>query len=283
LGNKRVRKNYYKNSAVKRRMKIIRQLKFCLKMMIGAAALATMSFLLILGHDVVTQCDYFNAQSIEVSGADRLRPDRVIRQAWLEKGVNTLSVNLSLARKRLLAHPWIAEAEVRRELPSAILIKIKEHKPLAIVDLSRKFVMNESGEIFKEWNESDRLDLPVISGLEFSDLNVSGKHCSTSFEAVMTVLKLGQKPGTILPIRLIKRILVDREIGLTLYAFNEVKTIRLGYNDYQRKYDRLENILCYFKDEKNCSDFDSIDLNNLDRIVVNPVRIESNAGTHKEV
>jgi cell division protein FtsQ len=268
---------------MKRRMKIIQRLAVCLKLMVGAGALAAMSFVLILGYDVITQCDYFKTQSIEVIGADRLCPGQVIKQAWLKKGVNTLSVNLSVTRKRLLAHPWISEAEVRRELPSTILIRIKEHKPLAIIDLARKFVINQSGEIFKEWNESDRLDLPIITGLEFSDLDFSTKHCSNPFDAVMAVLKLGQKPGSILPIRSIKRIKVDREIGLTLFAFDQVKTIRLGYNDYQRKYDRLENIFRYFRRAKDCSDFDCIDLNDLDRIVVDPVKIESNAGTHKEV
>ena len=195
---------------------------------------------------------------------------------------------LALARKRLLANHWIGEAEVRRELPNRIYIRICEQKPLAILDLGRKFIINSQGEIFKEWVASDPDNLPIIGGLEFSDINVSGRPRSIPFEAVMDVLQLGQKSESILPNRLIRRIQVDREIGLTLYATdrvnaNKIKAIKIGYNDYSNKYAKLKDVLFYLKNKSGLSDFYSIDLNNSNRIVVNPAKVESTTGDHKEV
>ncbi len=103
----------------------------------------------------------------------------------------------------------------------------------------------------------------------------SARERTAPFKAVMQVLRLGRQQGSILPNRSIRQIRVDRQIGLTLYAFDRIKTINLGYDDYDGKYHMLANLFSYLKKQKSGSDFDRIDLNNLDRVVVNPVRIES--------
>jgi cell division protein FtsQ len=237
----------------------------------------------ILSYDFITQCDYFRAESLVVSGADKLSEEEVLQQARIKKGLNILSVNLSMTRKRLLAHSWIAEAEVSREPPAGINISIKEHKPVAVLDLGRKFLIDARGEIFKEMTASDPDNLPIISGLEFSDINVQGQPRSMPFKAVMKVLELGQKSESVLPYRLIKRIQVDREIGLSIYAFDRIKAIKIGYNNYSGKYAQLKKVLLYLQKRDGFSRLESIDLNNLDRIVVNPMSVESPAGDHKEV
>lgn len=280
---KHIRRNHYKNRAAKMRAKIIRSLTFCLKAVAVVAVLHLVSFLFILCHDFLTQCEYFRTESLVVTGADRLSEEQVIKQAELNKGMNILSVNLSIARKRLLAHSWIVEAEVSRELPSSINIRIKEQKPFAILDLGRKFVINTNGEIFKEMDASDPVNLPIISGLEFADINVRGKTRSIPYNAVMNILELGQKPESVIPIKLINRIHVDREIGLTVYAFDRIKAIKIGYDDYKGKYAKLKNVLLFLKKREGFSHLESIDLKNLNRIVINPRRIESPAEDQKEV
>ena len=283
MGRKHIRSNYYKNSTAKKRNRIIKRLVFCIKTAVVVAALQLVSFLFLFSYDFLTQCDYFRAEKLVVTGADRLSEKQILQQAQMKKGINILSVNLSMARKRLLAHSWIAEAEVSRDLPYEIYIRIKEQKPLAILDLGRKFLINTSGEIFKEMAVSYPDQLPIVSGLEFLDINVRDKPRSIPFKAVMNVLELGQKSNSVLPYKLIKRIQVDREIGLTIYAFERIKVIKIGYNDYPNKYARLKNILAHLKKRRGFSHLKSIDLNNLNRIVVNPTKRKSPAGGHKEV
>ncbi|TES88165.1 MAG: FtsQ-type POTRA domain-containing protein [Desulfobacteraceae bacterium] len=283
MGRKRIRRNYYKNSAAKRRNKIIRRLIFYIKTTAVVTALLVVSFLFIFSYDFITQCDYFRADRLVVTGENRLSEKQVLQQAQIKKGINIFSLNLSKTRKRLLAHSWIVEAEVSRELPSGINIRIQEHKPLAILDLGRKFIINTSGEIFKEMAASDPDHLPIISGLQFSDINVRGKPLSIPFKAVMNVMELGQKSESVLPYKQLKLIQVDREMGLTIYAFDRIKAIKIGYNNYPDKYAKLKNILLYLKKRRRFSHIESIDLNNLNRIVVNPMKRESPAGNHKEV
>lgn len=242
-----------------------------------------LSSLLILGYDFLTQYDCLRAEDIDVEGGRRLSREAIIHQAQIVRGTNILSINLSTTRKRLLSHPLIAEARIKREFPSRIRISIREHQPLAILDLGRKFVINADGEIFREMDPTYPGKLPIISGLEYTDMNVPGMPFSPPFSSVMEVLRLGQEHGSVLPNHVIKRIHVDRDIGLTLYTLDHVKAIRLGYEDFHSKYDRLKSILYFLKIERDFSDLDSIDLNNLNRIVVNPLRREPPADSQEEV
>ncbi len=271
-------------------------------MIAGMAALVVTSCLFVFVHDVVTQCDYFKARSLKIEGIHRLTQKEIIEQACLSEDINVLAVNLSMVRKRLMAHPWIAEAEVRREIPSGLFIRITEHQPLAVVDLGDKYIINQQGRIFKEWTASDPDTLPLISGLEVTDITIYNEtnnadpqhrilqknHAQRAaggglpFEAVMQVLTLGKEARSILPNRKIRHIQVDRQIGITLEAFNQMKTIVLGYHNYPLKYAMLKNIMAYRNRGRGFPDFNRIDLNNVNRIVVNPVT-EVPSGDHKEV
>ena len=242
-----------------------------------------LSSVLILGYDFLTQYDYFRTQDIDVEGGHHLSKEAIIHQAQITHGTNILSINLSTTRKRLLSHPLIVEARIKREFPSRICISIREHKALAILDLGRKFVINVQGEIFREMDPINPVKLPIISGLEYTDINVPGLPFSRPFNSVMEVLRLGQKDGSVLPNHVVKRIHVDRDIGLTLYTQDQVKAIRLGYEDFDSKYDRLKSILYYLKIQSDFADLDSIDLNNLNRIVINPLRRELPADGQEEV
>ena len=278
---KKPRKNYRKDQNRRRCHQFLNRILLGLRVIAAAVAIAAVTGFFILIHEVLTQSNYFAADQVTVEGAQRLTNEQVARQARVRIGDNILSVNLSLVRKRLLAHAWIAEAEVSREIPSRIIIRIKEHSALAVVDFGKKFLINHQGRIFKAWDPADRIILPVISGLDPSDLKIyrqpeSSEAANTPvhsapFHAVMQVLKLGQQQGSILPNRLVRQIMVDRQIGLTIYAFDRLKAIELGYSDYIDKYQMLAKLFSYLKLQQGMFDFDRIDLNNLHRIVVNPI------------
>ena len=286
---KKPRINTRKGRRDARRRKLLGRLAMGIKLVSAMAAVVIVTGFFILGHDLLTQCDYFGARQLTIEGMQRLTREQVARQAGVHTGINILSTNLTLTRKRLRAHPWIAEAEVSREIPSGLTIVIKEHTALALVDFGQKYLMNTRGEIFKAWEPSDPKNLPLVSGLNLSDLTVYGRtkpeppnsdpKRSAPFESVMRVLQLGGKKGSVLPNRVVKQIHVDRLIGLTVHAFDRGKTINLGYNDYAGKYRMLSNFFSYLKHHRSISGFERIDLNNLQRVVVNPIRESQTKGS----
>ena len=288
LGRNHSQVNHYRKPAKKKddHPSDFRRISF--KAAAGLAVLCIMSTGFVLIYDIITQCDYYKAKSLSITGNHMFSDKQIIRQADLKRGVNIFSVNLSLIQKRLLAHPWIEEAEISRKLPSGIKIRIKEQRAVAIIDFGRRFLINDNGEIFKEWSAGDPDVLPVINGLSYSDISIASKLRSHSsgknnmasymedrsnpFDAVMDVLRLGQRAESVLPNKLISKILVDREIGITIYAFSKIKKIKLGYENYADKYDLLKKVLLYIKNINGFQDLVSIDLNNFNRVVVNLAR-----------
>ncbi len=271
--HRKLRKNYRKDTKGKRWSAFLRPLATVFYVIAGVAGLIAASFIFIFVHDVITQCDYFRAKILKIEGVQRLSRNQIIETARVKKGMNIMAVNLAMVRKQLLAHPWIAEAEVRREIPAGLHIRVQEHSPLAIIDLGRKYLINENGQIFKEWADTDPADLPVVSGLEPADIPIPGKNIlaasrqsmkdwnpsrwapphNNPFEAVMQVLMLGRQTRSILSNGNIRQIRVDREIGITLDAFNQMKTIVLGYRNYPLKFSMLKDILSYGRQQAQFS------------------------------
>jgi cell division protein FtsQ len=253
------------------------------KMLLGMVLVIALSAIYGFSYGLVTQCDYFKAKNIQIEGMKRLSEKEILKQACLYPEINILSVNLGASRKRLLAHPDIDYADIIRKLPDVLTIRIREHEPLAIVDLGRRFLIDVNGKIYKEWTESDPKDLPEISGLTFSDLGFGEENAEKPFTAVMQVLQIGKNPISILPNTMIKKICVDREIGITLYAHEQKKAIKLGYGDYPGKYQRLEKVTRFLKNQFQTMDFEWIDLMNAGRIVVNPIEIQPASEKGEEV
>jgi cell division protein FtsQ len=299
---KKPRKNIRKGAKKKRRFAFLRRLAIGFYVIAGVAGLLATSCMFVLIYDVITQCDYFRASQLKIEGGQRLNTKQIISVARIKKGDNILAVNLAMTRKRLLAHPWIAEAEVRREIPSGIHIRVYEHKPLAIVELDRQYLLNAKGQIFKEWSAEDPANLPLVRGLELKDIGRGGQLATTGnrqptgaqpnfqtkgllnrpFEAVMQVLLMGRQARGMLSNHQIKHILVDREMGLTLKVFKQMKTVVLGYRNYPLKFRMFTSIVAFGKKRRSFPEFNRIDLNNVNRIVVNPVK-PSPGGDHKEV
>ena len=53
------------------------------------------------------------------------------------------------SRRALAAHPWIASARVRRELPSALAIEVTERRAVASALLGALYLLDAGGRPFK--------------------------------------------------------------------------------------------------------------------------------------
>lgn len=237
----------------------------------GTVAIIAMSLVFVFGYDWITQCDYFRAETVEVHGTRRLAEQRVKEAAGIENGVNIFSVNLSTARRRLMALDWVAEAEVKRQFPESMIIRIREHEPVARIDLGKTFMINPKAEIFREAGEGTFSDLPIIKGVNYEDWQGVEVSRAPVVSSVMAVLELDRKGHSVFHNRSIELIRVDRDLGLVLQIRElPIKQIRLGYGNYGQKIRRLEKVLVFLENKEPPLDLEKIDLRNPDRIVARP-------------
>lgn len=284
LANNQLRKNRYRKKPVKKRSMTVKQMaRIFFKSVFCALIITGMSLIFIFGHDVLTQCDYFKAQVISIEGAENMTSEQILEIAGIKKGVNILSVNLKTVRKKLMANPCIAHADVYRTFPGKISLRIEEQKPIAVLDLGKRFLVNTSGIIYKEVSESEGAGMPVVCGIDYSDWKTSGMPSTQVFSSVMEILHFGISPDGIFPNQTIKYISVDREIGLTLQLDGPMKVVMLGYDNYRRKYSRLASILTYIDQNDSIQGIEEIDIKNPDCIVARPVNEKSSDKDKKEV
>lgn len=266
FGKKRTRKNRYKKRS--RSVKPGSGAKRLLTVVGGCLAVVAFSALLVVVHALFTQATYYRARQLPVSGNQRLSDAAVLAQAGLAPGVQILDLNLAVVHTRLLAHPWIAQAQVSREIPDTLRVTVREHRPLAVMDMrmGRRYLLNAEGRLFKQWDATDPEDLPVITGLSYRDLPMDEAAGTRPFQAVLSLLT---ETGAWEALAL-SRIEADAETGLTLVVAHSAQQIRMGYGHYPEKLNRLTALKKRLKDGNFMHDFASIDVSDLERIVVAP-------------
>ncbi len=252
------------------------------KLVFGLSFLLALSAGLIFAHDMVTQASYFNAKTIALEGTVQLSREAVLEQAQIDIGKSVLAMNLSLMRKRLLAHPWIVDATVKRQLPDTVEIRIQEQQPLALVDLGTLFLVNGKGEIFKAWSPQDPKDLPVIRGLDFSSIHATGSPAGEAWESALTALNLVRTSDPELFEHGLHALNADPETGITLCLFGGGKAVRMGYRDFAAKLQGFKRALFQLTAIETISDVDTIDVMETDRIIVTPVQTRPGSETGRE-
>ncbi|MBI5551570.1 MAG: FtsQ-type POTRA domain-containing protein [Desulfobacterales bacterium] len=263
-----MRKNRFKSNRHRQPGSWKARLLACLTLTALMLAVLGMSALCMAGYDAVTHAKYFQAQTITVSGQQRLTEAQILRQAGIRLGDNLLALNLRVVRERLLDHPWILRAQVTREIPNALAIRIEEHVALACLDLGRKFFIDTEGRIFKEVAKSDAEDLPLVSGLAFGDIRIGEEPPGSALAAVVQVLRICRNDEGPIAYGDIEKVYLDKELGVSLILKSDQRLIKLGFDDYEAKFERFRQLRDYLARNENWGDFQTTDLNNPERIVV---------------
>jgi cell division protein FtsQ len=257
-GNKRVRQNRFKAETAKVRKwpEFMTVLDFLVRTTLALALVLTAGLVFIFVHDLAVQSDYFRVPALEVGGNQRLSREEILEWAGVADGVNSLSVNLSLMRKRLMAHPWINDVSVQRRIPAGIVIQVREETPLARVEMggAREILVNRQGLPFKEKEPLDGDEVEAlcrVRGLELVQGRDGLGFGGPLFDQAMTLLHMTElKP--------IRSIALDPDLGVFMDTTDPCPgetgegdatlTLRLGVGRFQEKIGRSREILRYVRD-----------------------------------
>ena len=104
---------------------------------------------------------------IVVTGNVRLSSAEVQALAHGLYGRSILTADLDACRRRLLESPWVADAALRRVLPSTIEVRVVERQPIGISRLGNQlYLIDRSGTVIDEFGPRYReFDLPIVDGL----------------------------------------------------------------------------------------------------------------------
>ena len=106
-------------------------------------------------------------KDMTVNGNLRLSRGEIIALLDGIQGTNMLTLDLEHFRQRLMGSPWVADADIRRVLPSTIVVVIFEREPIGIGRFGNDlYLMDGRAAIIDTYGPPHAdLDLPIIDGL----------------------------------------------------------------------------------------------------------------------
>lgn len=201
---------------------------------------------------------YLEVKTITVEGAGRVPKQKIVELSGIAMGQNIWSLDPGEAQKRVISHPFVKEAKVKRRLPDRINIVIREREPAAFVMADGLYVMDRSGELFKTYSTEDALDLPVVTAATQLTTGDGGDgdegEGGEGVEGGEYRLKPEFLPGLLGLISALKRddtfrlediseIHVDPVHGFSLYTLDEGVRIYMGNGGFEAKLSRLKKVL----------------------------------------
>jgi cell division protein FtsQ len=185
----------------------------------------------------------FRVQKVIVTGCKALSEEEVIAAAKVPMSRSIFNVEFAPIAKRVEALPFVHKAQVMRIFPSTVVIAVAERRPLALINHSGLWPVDDEGVILPRLQSNRRLsdpasyDTPILSGSAFSK-NGGNKELSVRSQKLVAFLGELRSTNAMLYHSISELNLNDRG-HLTLYLMDGGVPVYLGAGNWMEKCDRL--------------------------------------------
>ena len=107
----------------------------------------------------------FNIKEIEIRDNELISTDEILNLSGIKKDINMFKVHTGRVSNDLKDNLYIEDVEIIRELPSKIIIVVKERKPSFIIEYANGYATIDKKGFILELNETKK-DLPILQGLQ---------------------------------------------------------------------------------------------------------------------
>ena len=212
----------------------------------------------------LSSLDFFQLTSVQVEGSNRLDKQQIMELSGLSYRSNILAINTGLIKKELEAHDWVQLAEIERNLPSELQIRIKERVPVALLNGENGlFFLDGNGVVFAPAIPPEDLDYPLITGLE-SELaggDIGGPNLLARKEQLKKALQFvryASQGSSALPRQNISEINLGETNEYVLFLADRPFPIYLGNEVGKKRYYRLAKVLYWLYKKREFSDVNFI-------------------------
>jgi len=181
--------------------------------------------------------DHFRLTRIDVRTEEQVSREELLDFLHTRLGQNIFSVDLNDVAQRVVSHPWVEAATVRRELPDGMVVDIRERHAVALLHAGGLYLVDERGVVFKRQGSGDPIDLPVLTGFRgdsFAAGGSSASHQAARVAEAVQLLRLGGETG-VFPDERVSEIGFDTVSGFSLTTAQTGMLVHFGYGDYERK------------------------------------------------
>ncbi|MDI6807373.1 MAG: FtsQ-type POTRA domain-containing protein [Candidatus Eisenbacteria bacterium] len=116
--------------------------------------------------DFIPRLSLFRIRTIQIEGNEYLLKEDVLETARIPRDRNLLRIDPKLIENRLLSHPRIRYANVRRVPPGTIRIAVRERRPVALIQCGKLNEVDADGVVLSSAVSGVVADLPIVSGIQ---------------------------------------------------------------------------------------------------------------------
>jgi len=244
-----------------RRRRPVRRLPWR-RVLTTAAAVATAAAVIVGAGYWVLTTERFAVVAVEVRGASRVPPQRILEASGIHRGQNLWRIDPERVRARLEEMPEIRRADVIRELPNRVAIVVEERRPFTLVHAARLHWLDEDGRVLGDESRAVNTEVPVISGLSEEELMTMRTSPGPRARQAIALIRALLRTGSTLASE-ISEIDMSRAEGPVLYTQDGVE-VRLGTEEWDERLARLEGVLAQVATQ----DVHGVDLRFRDQVVL---------------
>jgi len=207
-----------------------------------------------------------NVGEIKIMGCLNATETELLNLARIDFKASLMNLDLKEVSERLAQHPWVEKTKVRRDWSRmALIIEVQERVPLALILLDDLYVVDRLGEVFKKAGPKDRLDLPVLTGLQYREVKERDQGAMGLILQALELLRLlGERK--VLTLQQISEVHLSKKKGLTLFILEGGMPIHVGSGKLHEKIGCLEKVLPDV--QRKYKNVESVDLNYPKKVVV---------------
>jgi len=220
----------------------------------------------------------FRLGSVALRGNMYLLDSQLTAIAGIERGACGLGLNTEKIRSRLMKHPRIRSASVRRLLWKKLYITIEERTPVALVEADKILEIDEERVVFEPVHSALLPDLPVITGLSYRKIVLGDTLEGEGIRHAMTLIEKLRDPEVNL-LDQISEIHVESSGALILTAVQSGTPIIVGSEAVTRKKLQAFRVAWADMQRKNLAPA-SVDLRFKDQIVAKVQRQPASDGLY---
>jgi cell division septal protein FtsQ len=231
---------------------IVRRLLVVVKILAAVGALGGVLYLGRLGVAHVVASPRFALRQLRIDPSTHLTREQIAALTGVSTGDRLITLDTDAVAARLAAHPWIASARVRRELPSTLVINLVERRAAAVALMGGPYLVDESGHAFKPATLDETDGLVVLTGVSREQYAGLREVSESAFHEALALNAAYQHPDSLATARAartrvgrppLSEIHIDPRNGFSLFLYEGGGEIRLGRSELGEKLARLDEIL----------------------------------------
>lgn len=203
--------------------------------------LAALICLLAVGLFMFSKSDFFAVSDVRTEGLDNITENEILKLLGTVKGENLFLTDTRALAQKIKLHPLVDQAMVKKELPSTLVLKIQERRPVALVLNEDGLVeVDSQGTILRFYDTWPYNDSPVLTGIRVPETLGPGQRLDNPL-LKKCLLLIGQASEELTS--LIGEVHITADGQIFLYLTTQIE-VRIGYDDdYTGKLKLLQELL----------------------------------------